>query len=63
MKARNRNTHPQVLFQELSVSVNEVIGTLIALMDQRVFHLDRFDSRHSFLKTRQMRIVEPEGIG
>jgi len=40
--------------------MDEVIGKLIALMDQRIVALDKFDIWLTFIKWSDVRIVEPD---
>jgi|ERR1043165_246804 hypothetical protein len=57
------NAEIELLFQVLSIPVDEVVWPLIALMDERIMHVDQLDARVAFTQTCDMGIVQPQGIG
>ena len=57
-----RDADAQLLFEELNVTVNEVIGAAIAFVNQGIMHVDRFHIGHSFLYTSDVGIIFPKGI-
>jgi len=63
MEPGDRDGEPQLLFQVLRIAVNEVIRTLVALMDKRVVHVQRLDARFILLQPRDVRVVFPNRIG
>ena len=63
MKLRRRDPHSQLIFQELEIPMDEVVGPLIALMNQRVVHVQHGHARIALLQRREIGIVLPESIG
>jgi hypothetical protein len=58
-----RNPHVQLLFQVLSVSVQEMVGTLVALMDKRVVHIDALHVRVCLRERSNVRAIFKQAVG
>ena len=63
MEPGDGNGDAQLLFQVLGISMDKVVGTLVALMYQRVMHVQRLNARVALLQRRDVRIVLPNRIG
>src|SRR5262249_38248536 len=50
----------QAPFEELGVAVEEVEGELVALVDERVVHVDDLDARLALAQRCQVRVVLPQ---
>ena len=56
---RDRDSQAELFFEVLRVAVQKVVRALIALVDQRVVHVEHFDTRHPFIQPGQPGIVLP----
>jgi hypothetical protein len=63
MKLGYGNCEPELLFQVLGVCVYEVVRALIALVNQRVVHIQRLNARIGLVQRRNMGVVVPQFIG
>ena len=62
VESRDRDTHNQLLLEELSVHMDEVIRTLIALVHQRIVHIQGLDPRLTFKQADDVRVVFPQRV-
>ena len=60
LELRDWDSDVQLFFEELNVSMNEVIRDVVRVMNQRVMHLDHTDAAIVFIEWRDVRIVLPE---
>jgi hypothetical protein len=63
VKARDGDAQIETLFQVLDVAVQEMVGPLVRLVDERIVHVEHFDVRRAFLEGSDERIILPEGVG
>ena len=54
------NPQAEPLFQVLREAVEKMVGPLIALINQRIMHFERFDVGIGFVKRCEMRVVLPQ---
>ena len=57
----HRYAHAQAFFQVLDVTMEEVIGPLVRLMNERVMHVEHADAGLAFLDSGYMWVVLPQG--
>src|SRR5260221_12158703 len=62
VKCSHGNLEAELLFEILRVSVDEVIRPLIALVNERVMHVERLDPRIALAQSSDVRIVLPERV-
>src|SRR6185437_15907438 len=60
LKRGDWHFYTQLRFKVLMVAVNKVQRPLVALIDQRIMHLDGTDAGVALFKFRDMRIMLPE---
>src|SRR5262249_17217422 len=62
-KPRDGDPDAELLLEVLREPVNEVVRALIALMYQRIVHLDLLDRVITLIERCDIRVVEPDRVG
>ena len=60
-EAGDGDAQAEAVLEELDVAVDEVVGPLVALVDQRVVRVQHLDARLALAQRREVGVVLPEG--
>ena len=63
LEARNRDCELKLLFEELDVAVDEMVGPFAALVDERIVHVELPHAGLALAQPGEVGIVLPQGIG
>ncbi len=62
LEPRDRNPDPKLLFKERGESMNKVERTCVAFVNERVVHIQYFNTRVRFGQRSEVRIVIPQRV-
>jgi hypothetical protein len=63
VEAGDGDAQAEALFEVLGVAVEEVVGPLVALVDEGVVHVEGADAGVALAEPREVGVVLPEGVG